>query len=87
MKISKHEYTAEFKELAVKRVKACQSAGAVAKDLGRIERTLRNWGKAAAYRHAVCCAIQIVAASMQAGRRGVPPHLQFGKIVWPWRAV
>ncbi len=48
MKISKREYTTEFKELAVKRVKAGQSAGAVAKDLGLIEQTLRNWVKAAA---------------------------------------
>ncbi len=47
-KIPKQEYTAEFKELAVKRVKAGQSAGAVAKDLGLIEQTLRNWVKAAA---------------------------------------
>ena len=47
-KISKREYTTEFKELAVKRVKAGQSAGAVAKDLGMIEQTLRNWVKAAA---------------------------------------
>ena len=47
MKISKREYTTEFKELAVKRVKAGQSAGAVAKDLGLIEQTLRNWVKAA----------------------------------------
>lgn len=47
-KIPKQEYTAEFKELAVKRVKSGQSAGAVAKDLGLIEQTLRNWVKAAA---------------------------------------
>lgn len=47
MKIPKREYTMEFKELAVKRVKAGQSAGAVAKDLGLIEQTLRNWVKAA----------------------------------------
>ena len=47
-KIPKQEYTAEFKELAVKRVKGGQSAGAVAKDLGLIEQTLRNWVKAAA---------------------------------------
>jgi len=46
-KIPKQEYTAEFKELAVKRVKSGQSAGAVAKDLGLIEQTLRNWVKAA----------------------------------------
>jgi len=48
MKIPKQEYTAEFKELAVKRVKGGQSVGAVAKDLGLIEQTLRNWVKAAA---------------------------------------
>jgi transposase len=45
-RIPKQEYTAEFKELAVKRVKAGQTAGAVAKDLGLIEQTLRNWVKA-----------------------------------------
>ena len=47
MKIPKREYTTEFKALAVKRVKDGQSAGAVAKDLGLIEQTLRNWVKAA----------------------------------------
>ena len=47
MKVQKREYTAEFKELAVKRVKAGQTAGVVAKDLGLIEQTLRNWVKAA----------------------------------------
>ena len=47
MKIPKQEYTAEFKELAVKRVKAGQAVGAVAKELGLIEQTLRNWVKAA----------------------------------------
>ena len=46
-KIPKREYTTEFKELAVKRVKDGQSAGAVAKDLGLNEQTLRNWVKAA----------------------------------------
>jgi transposase len=46
-KIPKREYTTEFKELAVKRVKDGQSAGAVAKDLGLVEQTLRNWVKAA----------------------------------------
>jgi transposase len=46
-KIPKREYTTEFKELAVKRVKDGQSAGTVAKDLGLIEQTLRNWVKAA----------------------------------------
>jgi transposase len=48
MKIPKQEYTTEFKDLAVKRVKGGQSVGVVAKDLGLIEQTLRNWVKAAA---------------------------------------
>lgn len=47
MKIPKQEYTIEFKELTVKRVKDGQSVGAVAKELGLIEQTLRNWVKAA----------------------------------------
>jgi len=46
-KIPKQEYTAEFKELAVKRVKSGQSIGVVAKGLGLVEQTLRNWVKAA----------------------------------------
>jgi transposase len=46
-KIPKQEYTAEFKELAVKRVKDGQGIGAVARDLGLVEQTLRNWVKAA----------------------------------------
>ena len=46
-KIPKPEYTAEFKELAVKRVKDGQGIRAVAKDLGLVEQTLRNWVKAA----------------------------------------
>lgn len=45
-KIPKQEYTAEFKELAVKRVKAGQGVGSVARELGLIEQTLRNWVKA-----------------------------------------
>ena len=36
-KIPKQEYTAEFKELAVKRIKSGQAVGAVAKELGLIE--------------------------------------------------
>jgi len=47
MKIPKQEYTTEFKELSVKRVKSGQSIGSVAKELGLIEQTLRNWVKAA----------------------------------------
>jgi transposase len=48
MKIPKQEYTAEFKELAVKRVKDGLTAGAAARELGLVEQTLRNWVKAAA---------------------------------------
>jgi transposase len=47
-KIPKQEYTAEFKELAVKRVNSGQGIAAVARDLGLVEQTLRNWVKAAA---------------------------------------
>jgi transposase len=46
-KIPKQEYTAEFKTLAVKRVKDGLTAGAAARELGLIEQTLRNWVKAA----------------------------------------
>jgi len=45
-KIPKQEYTAEFRRLAVKRMKAGQTAGAVAKELGLVEQMLRNWVKA-----------------------------------------
>jgi transposase len=47
-KIPKQEYTAEFKELTVTWVQAGQSIGAVARELGLIEQTLRNWVKEAA---------------------------------------
>ena len=47
-KIPKQEYTPEFNELAVKRVKSGQPISAVAKDIGLVEQTLRNWVKAAA---------------------------------------
>ena len=47
-KIPKQEYTAEFKEGAVQRVlSGGEGVPAVAKDLGLIEQTLRNWVKAA----------------------------------------
>ncbi len=46
-KIPRQEYTVQFKELAVKRVKSGQGVGAVAKELGLVEQTLRNWVKAA----------------------------------------
>lgn len=48
MKIPKQEYIAEFKDLAVKRVRAGQGIGSVARELGLVEQTLRNWVKAAA---------------------------------------
>ena len=48
MKIPKQAYTAEFKELAVKRVKEGQSVGTVCKELGLSDQTVRNWIKAAA---------------------------------------
>ena len=48
MKIPKQQYTIEFKELAVKRVKDGLTAGGAAKELGLIEQTRRNWVKAAA---------------------------------------
>ena len=46
-KIPKRELAAEFKELAVKRVKSGQSVGMVAREHGLVEQTLRNWVKAA----------------------------------------
>ena len=46
-KIPKQEYTAEFKSLAVKRVKDGLTVGAAARELGWIDQTLRNWVKAA----------------------------------------
>ncbi len=45
-KLPKQEYRAEFKALAVKRVKAGQSNGVVARELGLGDQTLRNWVKA-----------------------------------------
>ncbi len=46
-KIPKQEYTAEFKTLAVKRVKDGLTVGTAARELGLIDQTLRNWVKAA----------------------------------------
>ena len=45
-KIAKQEYTVEFKEQAVKRVKDSKTVGAVAKEMGLVEQTLRNGVKA-----------------------------------------
>ena len=47
-KIPKQEYTTEFKEQTVKQVKMGKSIGLVAKELGLVEQTLRNWVKLAA---------------------------------------
>jgi len=47
MKIPRQAYTREFKELAVRRVKDGQPLAAVARELGLVEQTLRNWMKAA----------------------------------------
>ena len=46
-KTPEQEYTAEFKALAVKRVKGGLTVGAAARELGLIDQTLRNWVKAA----------------------------------------
>ena len=46
-KIPKQEYTAEFKEQAVKRAQEV-GVGVAARELGLVEQTLRNWVKAAA---------------------------------------
>ncbi len=46
-KIPKQEYPAEFRELAVKRVKSGEALAKVARELGLVEQTLRNWVKAA----------------------------------------
>ncbi|HSL05335.1 MAG TPA: transposase [Nitrospiraceae bacterium] len=48
MEILRQQYTSEFKELAVTRVKDGLTAGAAAKELGLVKQTLWNWVKAAA---------------------------------------
>lgn len=49
MKIPKQEYTTEFRELTVKRINQGRRApGALSKELGVSDQTLRNWVKAAA---------------------------------------
>jgi transposase len=42
MKLPKPQYTTEFKELALQQFRDGQSEGAVAKELGLIEQTLRD---------------------------------------------
>jgi transposase len=46
-KIPKQEYTAEFKEQAVRRAQEV-GIGVAARELGLVEQTLRNWVKAVA---------------------------------------
>lgn len=46
-KIPKQEYTAEFKALAAKRVSGGEAITQVARELGLVDQTLRNWVKAA----------------------------------------
>lgn len=46
-RIPKQEYTAEFKEQAVKRADEVGSIARAAEELGLVEQTLRNWVKAA----------------------------------------
>lgn len=46
MQLSKQAYTTELKELAVKRFNNGQSIGAVVKELGLNDQTLRDWVKA-----------------------------------------
>jgi transposase len=48
MKLQRQAYTLEFKELAVGRVKGGDAIAAVARELGLVEQTLRNWVKQAA---------------------------------------
>lgn len=47
-RIPKQEYTAEFKEQAIKRADEVGSIARVAEELGLVEQTLRNWVKASA---------------------------------------
>lgn len=47
MKIPKQEYTPEFRELAVRRIKEGVTPGMLSKELGVSEQTVRNWVKAA----------------------------------------
>ena len=46
LKIPKQEFTAEFRELAVKGIKGGLGIAAVARELGISDPTLRNWVKA-----------------------------------------
>jgi len=68
-RIRKQEYTAEFKEQAVKRADEVGSIGRVAEELGLAEQTLRNWVKAAkAGKLNPAAAKQITAEQMELSR-------------------
>ena len=47
MRIPRQAYTPQFRELAVKRIQDGMTPGALSKELGVSEQTLRNWAKAA----------------------------------------
>ena len=66
-KIPKQEYTAEFKEQAVKHAQAVGIVVA-ARELGLVEQTLRNWVKAAA-----AGKLTAVGAKCQGSGDGRPP--------------
>lgn len=68
-RIPKQEYTAEFKEQAVKRADEVGSIARVAEELGLVEQTLRNWVKAAkAGKLNPAGARQIIAEQMELSR-------------------
>ena len=65
-KIPKQEYTAEFKEQAVKHAQAVGIVVA-AKELGLVEQTLRNWVKASAAGKLTAAGAKPVPSRCQAG--------------------
>ncbi len=65
-RIPKQEYTAEFKEQAVKQADEVGSIARTAEELGLVEQTLRNWVKAGKLNPAG--AKQITAEQMELSR-------------------
>ena len=82
-KIPKQEYTPEFRELAVKRVKAGLSIGAVAKELGLVEQTLRTWVKAAAAGKLNGPGSKVVTPDPHRNRRRAHKRLLVPSRAWP----
>lgn len=74
MKLTRQAFTLEFKELAVRRVKDGQSVGAVCKDLGLSDQTLRNWVKASAAGRLQFLADRDYAANTFSNYLGVVSH-------------